>query len=65
MYLKPAPGRLVRDPRNMRRLPEEGREIRVPLDLYWRRRMRMGDVIKADPPAPEHRARGHHRAKEG
>jgi hypothetical protein len=62
-FLKPAPGRMVRDPRNMRLLPEEGREIREPLDLYWRRRLRFGDVVEAEAPR-EHHARGHHRAKE-
>jgi hypothetical protein len=50
MKLKPAPGRAVRDPRNMRLLPEDGRDIREPLDRFWLRRLRDGDVVKADAP---------------
>jgi hypothetical protein len=64
MFVKPAAGRMVRDPRTMRLLPPEGREIREPINLFWRRRLRFGDVVKADAPTPEHHARGHHRAKE-
>jgi hypothetical protein len=51
MRLKPAPGRMVRDPRNMKLLPAEGREIREPLNLFWRRRLRAGDVVKVETPA--------------
>lgn len=50
--LKPAPGRTVRDPKTLRFLPEEGRD--VPLDQFWRRRLRDGDVVQAEAPAATH-----------
>jgi hypothetical protein len=52
MKVKPAPGRAVRDPRTMALLPPEGREVKDS-DIFWVRRLRDGDVIKADQePAP-------------
>jgi len=50
MRVKPAEGRMVRDPRTMLLLPEEGRE--VPCDQFWMRRLRDGDVIKDEAPPP-------------
>lgn len=53
VHVKPAPGRLVRDPdRGMARMPEDG----YPVDLarqWWGRRMRCGDVVRVPPPRPE------------
>jgi Protein of unknown function (DUF2635) len=43
MWVKPAPGRTVRDPRSMAKLPDEGREV-PDGDLFWVRRIRDGDV---------------------
>jgi Protein of unknown function (DUF2635) len=43
MRVKPAPGRLVRDPANGVRLPDEGGE--VPSNTYWHRRLKDGDVL--------------------
>ncbi len=43
MYLRPAPGRVVRDPDLKDFLPEAGRE--VPDTSYWHRRLRDGDVV--------------------
>jgi hypothetical protein len=44
MKVKPAPGRAVRDPHTMALLPAEGREVKDS-DVYWRRRVRDGDVM--------------------
>ena len=53
MFVKPVPGRLVRDPVKGTLLPENGAE--VPDDAYfWRNRLRDGDVEKvAQPPTDE------------
>jgi hypothetical protein len=44
MKVVPAPGRAVRDPHTMILLPPEGREVKDS-DVFWRRRVRDGDVI--------------------
>lgn len=46
--VKPAPGKVIRDPLTHQFVdPEKG--LRVdPNDTYWRRRLRDGDVVKAD-----------------
>ncbi|WP_371972735.1 DUF2635 domain-containing protein [Lelliottia nimipressuralis] len=45
MFVKTAPGRLVRCPVKGSLLPEEGAE--VPDDaIFWRNRLRDGDVVK-------------------
>lgn len=51
MYIKPALGRVVRYPDVDRILPQEGAQ--VPEDVYWTRRLRDGDVVKATPPKPQ------------
>jgi hypothetical protein len=48
VFVKPAPGLLVRDDVSKVRLPAEGRE--VPETSYWVRRLRCGDVVLASPP---------------
>lgn len=50
MFVKPAPGRVVRDPVKGTFLPESGAE--VPDDIFWRRRLKDGDVAKPIPDAP-------------
>ncbi|KWT89352.1 MULTISPECIES: DUF2635 domain-containing protein [unclassified Variovorax] len=50
MYVKAAPGLVIRDPVFLDLLPEEGRE--VPDSDYWQRRLLDGDVVKATPPKP-------------
>jgi hypothetical protein len=50
MFVKPAPDRLVRDPKTLDHLPPEGRE--VPRDTYWIRLLQCGDVVEAAPAAP-------------
>lgn len=52
-YLKPAPGLTVRDPVDLTPLPADGAE--KPLDTYWRRRLRDGDVVEAPAPRPSRR----------
>lgn len=42
--VKPAPGRLVRDPQTGMRVPDEGRA--VPRTSYWLRRMHAGDLVE-------------------
>lgn len=49
MYVKAAPGLVIRDPVFLDLLPPEGRE--VPESDYWQRRLLDGDVVKATPPA--------------
>lgn len=44
VLLKPAPGCKVRDPITKKFLADEGEY--KPLTMYWRRRIRMFDVIK-------------------
>ena len=53
MRVKPSrPGLLVRDPAQFGKvyLPEEGAE--VPVDSYWARALRRGDVVPAEKAAP-------------
>ncbi len=52
MFVKPAPGRIVRDPVSKVALPETGKEV-PDFDMYWARRLRDGDVVEATPPAPQ------------
>jgi hypothetical protein len=50
VYVRPAAGLKIRMPeRGFAHLPEEGRQ--VPLDGYWRARLRDGDVVLASDPA--------------
>lgn len=42
MFVKPKPGRILRDPRTHLPLPEEGKE--VPSNSFWVRRLECGDV---------------------
>jgi hypothetical protein len=53
MFVKPAPGRTVRDPHSKALLPDEGREVNDG-DLFWVRRVRDGDVI-VEQPSPHRR----------
>ncbi|RJX35664.1 MAG: DUF2635 domain-containing protein [Desulfarculus sp.] len=48
-HLAPAPGLVVRDPETFAPLPPEGAP--KPLNSYWRRRLRDGDVTQGQPPA--------------
>lgn len=50
LYIKPAPGLKVRDPRTGEHLPEDGAE--KPKIRYWLRRLADGDVVKASAPKP-------------
>jgi len=50
MWVKPAPGRTVRDPISKAKLPDEGREVKDG-DLFWVRRLRDGDVTVEQPRA--------------
>jgi hypothetical protein len=47
MFVKPADGLKVRDEASGQHLPAEGKE--VPETTYWLRRLRSGDVVKAEP----------------
>lgn len=46
MFVKPASGRSVRDPKTKRHLPPEGAE--VPESIFWVRRLAEGDVVRVD-----------------
>ncbi len=48
MFVKPAPGLKVRDPKTKQHLPESGAEV-PDSDSYWVRRLRDGDVVRATP----------------
>ncbi len=50
LYVKPAPGRLVRHPRTMRPLPEEGADVTSERG-YFHRMIRTGDVVVVPRPA--------------
>jgi len=47
MFVKPAPGRVVRDPVKGTFLPENGEQ--VPDNIFWGRRLKDGDVETFDP----------------
>ncbi|WP_110947417.1 DUF2635 domain-containing protein [Pseudomonas bohemica] len=48
MHIYPTPGLKVRDPVKRDFLPDEGREV-PDSDIYWRRRLKVGDAT-LDPP---------------
>lgn len=48
MFVKPAPGLLVRDPVTKFPLPAEGREVQP--TSYWMRRIASGDVELTEAP---------------
>lgn len=50
MFVKPAPGLVVRDPQTRVQVPEDGRD--VPETSYWLRRLRDGDLVQAAQPGP-------------
>lgn len=50
MFIKPAPGLVVRDPVSRLPLPESGREV-PDTDTYWYRRIADGDVVISEPPS--------------
>jgi hypothetical protein len=55
MKVKLAEGRALRDPDTRQIMtPDEVRE--VPASIYWTRRLRDGDVVLVDDPAPRTRA---------
>jgi len=57
MKVKLAEGRLLRDP-DTKQLMNPGDVRDVPDNsMYWRRRLRDGDVVLADPPAQHHHRR--------
>ena len=49
IYVKPAAGRLVREPVSKRPLPEKG--AWVAKNAFWTRRIKDGDVSVTQPPA--------------
>lgn len=46
-FIKPAPGRMVRDPDTLKFLPTDGEE--KPFTPYWCRRLDDGDVTEFNP----------------
>lgn len=50
MYVKPKAGLRVIDPIRKQFMPDEGLQV-DDFDLYWVRRLRDGDVVRANPPA--------------
>lgn len=48
MFVKPAPGLKIRDPRSRLHIPELGVEVSE-VDTYWARRLADGDVVEAKP----------------
>ncbi|CCP02968.1 Mu-like prophage FluMu protein [Erwinia amylovora Ea644] len=53
MFVKPVPGRIVRDPVKGTPLPASGEN--VPDSAFWHRRLKDGDVVQAkeEQPAPK------------
>lgn len=63
MKVKLAEGRALRDPTTHAMMkPDEVRDV-PDTSMYWRRRLRDGDVVAADAAPPAHH-RGHHAATE-
>ncbi|MBV2180892.1 MAG: DUF2635 domain-containing protein [Castellaniella sp.] len=52
MYVKPKAGLRVIDPVRKQFMPDEGMQV-DDFDLYWVRRLRDGDVVRANPPATQ------------
>ncbi|SSW66607.1 hypothetical protein AVE30378_02146 [Achromobacter veterisilvae] len=52
MYIKPRAGLQVIDPVRKQFMPEEGMEV-DDFDLYWARRLRDGDVVRASTSASD------------
>lgn len=50
IFVKPAPGLVVRDPKSLLPLPAEGKEVGA--SNYWYRRIAAGDVELVPSPAP-------------
>lgn len=50
MFVKPAPGKRVRDPQSRQHIPAEGMEVSA-TDTYWVRRLQDGDVVVVKPAA--------------
>lgn len=44
MHIRPAEGRLVRDPKSKQPIPAEGAEVER--SSYWLRRLKDGDVVE-------------------
>lgn len=55
MFVKPAAGRRVRDPRSKIPLPDSGAEV-SDSDSYWVRRLQDGDVVLVVPSQPTKKA---------
>ena len=49
LFVKPAPGRLVRHPRTFRPIPEEGADVTSERG-YFHRMIRAGDVVRIPRP---------------
>lgn len=49
--IRAAEGRLVRDPKTMRPIPDDGIDV-ADTDVFWYRRIAAGDVVICDPPVP-------------
>lgn len=47
IFVKPPEGSMVKDPQTLLPLPERGKQ--VPASSYWLRRLRDGDVVRAEP----------------
>lgn len=63
MKVKLAEGRALRDPTTHAMMkPDEVRDV-PDTSMYWRRRLRDGDVVAADAAPPAHQ-RAHHAATE-
>lgn len=58
LFVKPGAGSLIRHPRSMREMPEEGFEIREndAFRGYWNRMIRTGDLVVVPKPAPKPKA---------
>lgn len=54
MYVKPAEGLLVRNPKTLTLLPVEGAEVQE--SSYWLKRIEQGDVIVCKPPKADKKA---------
>lgn len=56
VFVKPAKGRNVRDPKDGQHIPATGKD--VPRTRYWIARLADGDVVEATPAASRRKASG-------
>jgi hypothetical protein len=55
LFVRPAPGRLIRHPQTMQPMPDDGFVVDGPMRFYFHRMMRAGDLVVAPHPPQDPR----------